>query len=110
MRFPFTPEHLQHSSGSKILTVLAPFHEVHKPRDGYSQDAWGFECVVEWCDTGKTSNASVYMSNISYDGTDEGHVEVCKVSAAMTAYLNDAGEWRQSKPQGWYAHRKAGAA
>lgn len=110
MQFPYSPDHLQHRSGSKIVSVLAPFHEEHKPRDGWSQDQWGFRCIVEWCDTHKTSEADVYMTGIVYDGTNEGCAEFGKLSAAMTAYLNEAGEWRQSKPQGWCAHRKAKAA
>lgn len=110
MQFPYTAEHLQHRSGSQIVSVLAPFHEEYKPRDGWSQDQWGFKCLVKWSDTGKTTEADVYMAAICYDGTDDGHIEFGKLSAAMTAYLNEAGEWRQSKPQGWCAHRKAKAA
>jgi hypothetical protein len=105
MQFPYSPKHLQHNSGSRITAIHALFHEQYPPIDGRSQDMWGATCQIEWRDTGKVSEANVFMVNIGYDGTPEGHAEFCTLSALMVKYLTENGEWRDSKPEGWYAHR-----
>lgn len=107
MEFPYTPKHLIHNSGSKILEVLKLTHEQYPPSEGYSQDIWCAVCRVEWSDTKKISEASIQFGRLGYEG-DEGRAEYGELSKAMSDYLMENGAWNHEHddlPRGWTAHR-----
>lgn len=108
MNFPYEPKYLIHSSGSKILKILKLTHEIYPPENGNSYDIWCAICVVEWCDTKKTSESSIVFNNICYSDPN-GHAELLKLSKAMNAYLVEHGSWNHKDPKrpfGWTAHRR----
>lgn len=79
-----------------------------KPRGGHSQDQWYFVGAVEWFDgSGKgRTDQPIDMPMLCSD-TDEGAAEIKELSALMSDYLAEHGDWCEGKPhEGWYAHRK----
>ena len=109
MQFPYEPKTVDHCHGGKIVKVYGPAHKIDRPRGGYSRDYWFLDCDVLWVNTGKTCRHEVEPFKLC---AEEGHAnpEIRELCDAMAAYLQEHGEWRESKPQGWYAHRKAKVA
>lgn len=109
MQFPFEPKTVDHAHGGKIVKVYGVSHRTNKPSGGYSRDYWFFDCDVLWHDSGKVHRHEVEPFKLC---AEEGgaNSEIRELNQAMSDYLMEHGEWREAKPQGWYAHRKAKAA
>lgn len=106
MQFPFKPTAVFHKHGGRILEVTGIAHQVEKPRNGYSQDAWWFVGRVEWSDgSGSPDKLHPIDAPMLCADTPEGHAEINAMGDLMMAYLREHGEWRDAKPRGWYAHR-----
>ncbi len=106
MQFPFKPQHTFHKHGGKIILITGIGHEVERPQDGYSKDYWFYTGRMKWDDTGRVdvSDHRIYAHDLCADDK-AGHDEINMISEAMMAYLNEHGEWYDSKPhQGWYAN------
>ena len=101
MDFPFKPQHVVHRLGGKIVVVHGLRHQVNKPRDGRSLDAWWYVGDVEWFDGTKSTNHQIDPPMLCFDGERK---DWDALSDAMMDYLREHGEWRRSKPEGWYAH------
>lgn len=107
MQFPFKPQHIVHRHGGKIVEIKSMTHQVNKPSGGYSMDGWWFVGDVEWSDGTKSVNHPIDPPMLCIDGdNDAGRQEVSALREAMMGYLRDNGEWREAKPQGWYANNR----
>jgi hypothetical protein len=105
MKLPYKPINVLHRHGGKILELTEIRHQTEKPSGGYSRDAWYFMGRVQWDDGSGTGDKlhPIDMAMLCSD-TQEGQQEINGLSDLMMAYLKANGEWRESKPQGWYAH------
>ena len=104
--FPFKPQHAACRLG-KIVEITGIAHTIDRPQMGYSRDYWYYLGQVEWSDTGKTSepNRHIYPYDLWAD-TPEGFSEINDLSETMMGYLHEHGEWRKTKPEGWYANKR----
>ena len=104
MEFPVELKATEHRNGGRIVRVYGVAHACDKPADGRSRDWWWFVGDVEWSDGTKSAKTEIPPYALCCDSPD-GHDEVCKLSEAMSEYLNERGEWcdRDSKHEGWYA-------
>ena len=111
MQLPYRPTNVFHRHGGKIVEVVEIRIQKEKPSGGYSRDAWYFMGRVKWNDGSGSDDklCPIDMPMLCTD-TPYGHVEINGLSDLMMAYLNEHGEWRKSKPQGWYAHRETKTA
>ena len=109
MKFPHTPVGVDHKFGGKIVTVHGVAHKTDTPKGGQSRDYWFFDCDVQWDDSGKISRTEVEPFKLCANGGGA-NLELQALNAAMDKHLRDNGEWRETAPRGWYAHRKVKAA
>ena len=105
MELPYKPTNVLHRHGGKITEVTEIRHQIGKPRDGYSTDAWYFMGKVEWRDGSGSDKLHPIDVPCLCSDTDAGMAEIRDLSALVMDYLREHGEWRESKPEGWYAHR-----
>jgi hypothetical protein len=107
MTFPFEPKAVLHKHGGRIVKINGIGHTIDKPSEGRSRDSWFFRGEIEWRDGTHSRHAEIAPYALCYtDEQPEGHAEIIALSAAMSEYLEQHGEWcdRKSKHEGWYAH------
>ena len=110
IQLPFVPTDVLHRHGGRILEITGIKHQVDRPRDGRSMDAWYFVGRVRWGDgSGDESKPSPIDAQMLCTDTEAGKADILALSSLMSDYLAKHGEWRKTKPEGWYAHRKAKA-
>jgi hypothetical protein len=107
MKLPYKPTNVFHRHGGKIAEVTRIKIQKERPSGGYSRDAWYFIGAVKWSDgSGSCDSHPIDPQCLCYE--DEiGRAEVDALLGVMHSHLLEHGEWRESKPQGWYATRKA---
>ncbi len=107
LTFPFQPKAVFTKSGGTVIEIQGIEHKIDRPQMGYSRDYWYYLATIKWSDTGKTSEPRRHL--YPYDlCADEGNgfEEIRQLSEAMMDYLHEHGEWRNTKPQGWTAHKR----
>lgn len=108
MQLPYKPSNVLHNHGGTIVEITGIEHKTDRPQQGYSRDYWFYVGRVRWDDNGQESAGHIDPGNMCSD-TQDGFKEIVALNELMMAYLNANGEWRESGPQGWYAHRKTKA-